>query len=354
MAFVDELNIQMEAGDGGNGVVRWLHEKGKELAGPAGGDGGKGGDVYIVGSRDLSLLYKYRHEKRFAAERGEDGKSNSLFGRKGENFVLKVPVGSIITLPDLDRKFEILEEDQPILILKGGFGGHGNEYYKSSTNRSPEQQTNGKPGEKSLVHIELKLLVDVGLLGFPNAGKSSLLGALTNASPKVGAYPFTTLEPSLGAYYGYIIADIPGLIEGAAEGKGLGHKFLRHVSRTKMLAHLIALDEHADDALAAYNTIRKELDVFGHGLPEKDEIIVLTKTDSVTDEQVEKAKKALSKTGREIYTISVINDEQMKAFSDALVAKLRATKPIESEIVSTVVERDEAEEDTREWQKKKN
>jgi GTP-binding protein len=321
MAFVDELNIYIEAGDGGNGVVRWRHEKGKEMGGPAGGDGGKGGDVYIVGTRDLSMLFKYRHEKSFAAERGEDGKSGSLFGRNGEDFVLKVPIGSIVTLTDLDRTFEVLDEDKPILIMKGGFGGHGNEYYKSATNRSPEKATNGKPAERSNVHIELKLIVDVGFVGFPNAGKSSLLSVLTNASPKVGAYPFTTLEPSLGAFYGFILADIPGLIEGAAEGRGLGHKFLRHVARTKMLAHLISLEN--EDVLAAYKTIRKELDEFGEGLPEKDEVIILTKTDMVTDEQVAKAKKALAKTGREIYTLSVYDDGSIKVLADALVKKLR-------------------------------
>lgn len=324
MAFVDEITINMEAGDGGNGVVRWRHDKGKEFAGPAGGDGGNGGNVYIVGSRDLGLLFKYRHQKEFNAERGVDGGGDSLFGRNGKDFTLVLPVGSIVTLLDSGKVFEVLKEDEPILILEGGRGGIGNERYKSSTNRSPTQCTPGKPGEKSEVHIELKLLVDVGFLGFPNAGKSSLLNELTNASAKIGAYQFTTLEPNLGAFYGFVLADIPGLIEGAASGKGLGYKFLRHVSRTKMLIHLVSLEN--EDVLKAYETMRKELSEFGNGLPEKDEIILLTKTDLVDEDRIEQAKKQLSKTGREIYSMSVIDDESIKSFRDILIKKLREKK----------------------------
>lgn len=314
----------MAAGNGGNGVVRWRHDKGKEFAGPSGGDAGNGGNVYVVGSRDLGLLFKYRHQKEFEAERGGDGGSDSLHGKNGDHFTLPLPVGSIVTLLDSGKVIEVLSEDEPILILQGGRGGLGNERFKSSTNRSPTEWTPGGKAEESDVHIELRLLVDVGLLGFPNAGKSSLLNELTNASAKIGAYQFTTLEPNLGAFFGYIIADIPGLIEGAAEGKGLGHKFLRHVSRTKMLLHLISLEN--EDVLGAYNSIRKELDEFGNGLPEKKEIILLTKTDMVTSEDVEKAKKALKKTGREIHSISVIDDESIKKFRDLLINELRSEK----------------------------
>lgn len=324
MAFVDELTIHMAAGDGGNGVVRWRHDKGKEFAGPSGGDGGNGGNVYVVGSRDLGLLYKYRHQKEFNAERGVDGGRDSLFGRNGEDLVLQVPVGTVVTLLDSGKVFDVVTEDEPMLILEGGRGGLGNERFKSSTNRSPDKATPGKPGEQSDVHLELKLVVDVGFLGFPNAGKSSLLNELTNATAKIGAYQFTTLEPNLGAFYGYVLADIPGLIEGAAEGKGLGIKFLRHVSRTKMLLHLISLEN--EDVLAAYKTMRKELDNFGNGLPEKEEIILLTKTDLVDEKTVEAAKKKLAKLGREIYAISVIDDVSIKTFRDMLIAKLRSSK----------------------------
>lgn len=324
MAFVDEITIHMAAGDGGNGVVRWRHDKGKEFAGPAGGDGGNGGSVYVVGSRDLGLLYKYRHQKDFDAERGVDGGSDSLFGRNGKDFTLVLPVGSVVTLLDTNKVYEVLTEDEPILILEGGRGGIGNERFKSSKNRSPTQCTLGKPGQQSDVHIELRLVVDVGFLGFPNAGKSSLLNELTNASAKIGAYQFTTLEPNLGAFFGYVLADIPGLIEGAASGKGLGHKFLRHVSRTKMLLHLISLEN--ENVLDAYNTIHKEVVEFGNGLAEKDEIILLTKTDLVDDARIAEAKAQLKKTGREIYAISVIDEESIKNFRDILIKKLREKK----------------------------
>lgn len=322
MAFVDEITIQMEAGNGGDGVVRWRHDKGKEFAGPSGGDGGNGGNVYVVGSRDLGLLFKYRHEKKFAAERGQDGAKDSLFGRNGNDFTLKLPIGSVVTLLDSGKVFEVLEEDTPIMILEGGRGGLGNERFKSSKNRSPTQCTPGKPGEKSEVHIELKLVVDVGFVGFPNAGKSSLLNELTNASAKIGHYQFTTLEPNLGAFYGYVLADIPGLIEGASSGKGLGHKFLRHVSRTKMILHFISLEN--EDVLSAYNTIRKELEEFGNGLAEKEEIILLTKTDMVDEKTIKDAEKKLKKTGREIHAISVVDEKSIKEFRDFLIQKLRS------------------------------
>ncbi len=324
MAFVDEITIMMESGDGGDGVVRWRHDKGKEFAGPSGGDGGNGGNVFVIGSRDLGLLFKYRHDKKFAAERGQDGGRDSLFGRNGDDFTLKLPIGSVVTLLDSGKVFEVLDEETPIQILTGGRGGIGNERFKSSVNRSPTQATPGKPGEKSMVHIELKLVVDVGFVGFPNAGKSSLLNELTNASAKVGAYQFTTLEPNLGAFYGFILADIPGLIEGASGGKGLGYKFLRHVSRTKMLLHLISLEN--EDIVQSYKLIRKELENFGEGLASKEEIILLTKTDVVDEKTLAKAKKKLESLGKEVYSISIIDDKSIKDFSDMLSKKLNSKK----------------------------
>ena len=321
MAFVDELTIHLSAGKGGDGVMRLRHEKGKEFAGPSGGDGGKGGDVYVVGTRDLGLLFKYRHAKEFHAEPGEAGKKDSLHGANGEDLVIKFPVGSIITNKTTGKVIQILNEGDPVLILKGGDGGFGNEHFKSSTNQTPDKVTLGYPAEQGDFYIELQLVVDVGFAGFPNAGKSSLLNVLTNASAKVGAYQFTTLEPNLGAFYGYILADIPGLIEGAAEGKGLGHKFLRHIKRTKMIAHLISLEN--EDVLAAYKTIRTELEAYDHELAAKDEIILLTKTDMVDEETVENAKKALSKLKKKVFTISVYDDPAIKIFADQFVKILR-------------------------------
>ncbi len=321
MAFVDEISIHLKAGDGGHGVVRWLHEKGKEYMGPAGGNGGRGGGVFVEGTRDIGILTQYRNVKKLEAGRAGDGGSSSMHGKDGEPLIVKLPIGSVITNKDTGMKVELLSEGERIHVLAGGAGGLGNEYFKGSTNVTPEQSTDGKQGDEADFYIELKLIVDSGLVGFPNAGKSSLLNSITNANAKIGAYQFTTLEPNLGSLYGFIIADIPGLIEGASEGKGLGHKFLRHISRTKMLVHLVSLEN--EDITNAYKTIRKELETFGEGLSEKKEIIILTKTDLV-DEKTLKAKvKEAKKLNPDVFVFSIINDEQIKLFGDELVKILR-------------------------------
>jgi len=328
MAFVDELTLHLRSGSGGPGVERLRHEKGKEFAGPSGGDGGRGGNFYVVGSRDLGLLFKYRHEKGFSAEDGEPGKKDSLHGANGEDFTLKLPIGTVLKNLSTGKVIHILTENEPLLLLKGGDGGFGNEHFKSSTNQTPTKTTPGYPAQEADFYLELQLVVDVGFAGFPNAGKSSLLNVLTNASAKVGSYQFTTLEPNLGAFYGYILADIPGLIEGASEGKGLGHKFLRHIKRTKMIAHLISLENEDLSAqagvLEAYNTIRKELEAYGEELANKDEIILLTKTDMVDEATLEEAKKKLAQFNKPIFTISIFDDPAIKVFSDELVKLLRA------------------------------
>ena len=321
MAFVDELTIHMSAGKGGDGVERWRHEKGREFAGPSGGDGGRGGNVYVVGTHDLGLLYKYRHEKKFCAENGEAGKKDSLHGKNGEDMLLKLPIGSIVKNLSTGKEVHVLSEEEPILLLSGGHGGLGNERFKSSTNQAPTKTTPGKPAQEADFYIELQLVVDVGFVGFPNAGKSSLLNALTNASAKIGAYQFTTLEPNLGAFYEYILGDIPGLIEGASEGKGLGHKFLRHIKRTKMIAHLISLEN--EDVMEAYKTIRKELEAHDKELAAKDEIIVLTKTDMVDEKITEAAKKKMVKLKKLVFTITILDDKVMKEFGDAFIKLLR-------------------------------
>jgi GTP-binding protein len=332
MAFVDELTIHISAGKGGDGVYRMRHEKGKEFAGPSGGDGGKGGSVSVVGSRDLGLLFKYRHEKEFRAENGEAGKKDSLHGANGEDLIIKLPVGTILTNLQTEESIQILTENEPILILKGGDGGFGNEHFKSSIVQAPTRTTPGYPAEAADFYIELQLLVDVGFAGFPNAGKSSLLNVLTNASAKVGAYEFTTLEPNLGAFHGYILADIPGLIEGASEGKGLGHKFLRHINRTKMIAHLISLEN--EDVLEAYKTIRHELETYSDELAQKDEIIILTKTDMVDEATQNAAVKALSKLKKKVYLMSIYDDASIKVFADAFVKILR-DKEKTKEVIET-------------------
>lgn len=321
MAFVDEVEFHAKAGKGGSGVVRWLHEKGKEFMGPAGGNGGKGGDVYVEAVRDISILNSYRNVKLFEAENGKNGDKKGMEGRAGEDLVLKLPIGSVVYNCDTEQSFELMKEGEKVLILKGGRYGLGNEHFKASTNQRPEQTTEGRPGEEADFKIVLKLIVDAGFVGFPNAGKSSLLNALTNAKSKVAAYQFTTLEPSLGDMYGFILADIPGLIEGASEGKGLGDKFLRHISRTKMVLHCISLEN--EDIAAAYKTIRHELENYSEELGKKREIIILTKTDLVDEKTLEKKIKEAKKLNPDVLYVSVINDEQVKALKDGLVKTLR-------------------------------
>ena len=242
MAFVDELKIHLKAGRGGDGVVRWLHLKGKEYSGPCGGNGGKGGDVYIKAVRNSSILEKYKHNVELHADNGNPGEDRSKTGADGEDYVMELPLGSYVRNLETGVDYELLEDGQTIKVLRGGNGGLGNEMFKGPINRAPVQSTSGKDGEEADFYIELRLIADYGLIGLPNAGKSTLLNTLTNSRSKVGNYRFTTLEPHLGDMYGVVIADIPGLIEGASEGKGLGHKFLRHIQRTGALLHCIAAD----------------------------------------------------------------------------------------------------------------
>jgi len=303
MAFVDEIKIHLKAGKGGDGVVRWLHLKGKEYSGPAGGNGGKGGEVYIKAVRNSSILEKYIQKTEMHAGEGEEGGKKSRTGADGVDLIIELPLGSYVRNLETDVDYELLEEGQTIKILHGGKGGLGNEMFKGPINRAPEQQTDGKPGEEGDFYIELRLIADYGLIGLPNAGKSTLLNTLTNSRSKVGNYNFTTLEPHLGDMYGVVIADIPGLIEGASEGKGLGHKFLRHITRTRTLLHCISSE--SEDILKDYETIRTELKAFSPDLVHKEEIILITKTDMST-ETVDAQKLFPNK---EVLFVSVLDDE---------------------------------------------
>ena len=323
MRFVDEIKLNIKAGDGGDGVVRWRREKFIPRGGPAGGDGGKGGDVFIVGVRNPFLLSKYKEEDEYKAGNGDSGKERKKHGKDGKDLILEVPVGSVVTNTDMDLSWSVEEEGQKILILHGGQGGLGNDHFKSGANTTPRESTPGKKGEHGNFHVEVTLLADVGLIGYPNAGKSSLLNALTNSRAKTAEYAFTTLEPNLADFYGFIIADIPGLIEGASEGKGLGSKFLRHIKRTKLLIHLVSC-ENDIKINKAYEEIRKELESFGHGLSDKEEIILLTKTDVLPDKKIlEKLEKSISKYKKPVYSISLFDDKSVKDFMDILAKKLK-------------------------------
>ena len=330
--LIDELKLHISAGNGGNGVVRWRHEKGRDMAGPGGGNGGKGSDVLVEGMRDISLLASYKHLKEIAGPNGQAGMRNGMHGKDGEDLIIKLPIGSILTNLETGEKFSLEKEGQIIKILHGGKKGLGNEVFKSSINVSPQESTDGKPGEEADFFIELELIADVGLMGLPNAGKTSLLNAITNAKHKVGDYPFTTLEPNLGALYGYVLADIPGLIEDSGKGKGLGFKFLKHIKRTKILLHCISLENESLDK--AYKTIRNELKGYDDELINKPEYIVLTKTDLIEPKKLEPIIKALKKEikAEEIFSVSILDEKSLNKLKKTLVDLLKSKEPARSKV----------------------
>jgi GTPase len=289
MKFVDEATIDVVAGDGGNGCMSFRREKFIPFGGPDGGDGGRGGTIYAMGDRNLNTLIDYRYARKHIARNGESGRGSDQFGASAQDIVLRMPMGTIIRDADTDDVIaELLVPDEKIRIVKGGDGGFGNLHFKSSTNRAPRQKTTGWPGEHRKVRLELRVLADVGLLGMPNAGKSTLIAATSNARPKIADYPFTTLYPNLGVVrvapeQSFVIADVPGLIEGAAEGAGLGHRFLRHLQRTQLLLHVVDIAPFdADiDPVVQIRAIVRELGKFDSSLLDKPRWLVLNKTDMI-------------------------------------------------------------------------
>ena len=328
MKFVDEAFIDVAAGDGGNGCLSFRHEKYKEFGGPDGGDGGRGGHVLAVADVNLNTLVDFRYARRHEAKRGQHGMGSDMFGVAGSDVVLRMPVGTVITDAETgDVLFELLTPGEVITIAKGGDGGFGNLRFKSSINRAPRQKTPGWPGEHKSLKLELKVLADVGLLGMPNAGKSTLITAVSNARPRIADYPFTTLHPNLGVVrvgpeQSFVVADLPGLIEGASEGVGLGHRFLGHVERTRVILHFI--DGTADDVAENYAVIRQELEDYGADLTDKPEIIVLNKIDALMDEDIDEKREALAEaSGQDASEIHLLSGATGQGVKDLCRRALR-------------------------------
>ena len=303
MKFLDEAKVYIASGAGGNGCVSFRREKFIEFGGPNGGDGGRGGDVVVEAVTGLNTLIDYRYQQHFKAQRGGNGMGKDRAGANGKDVVLKVPVGTQVYEEDGETLLaDLTEVGQRVTIAEGGNGGFGNAHFKSSTNRAPRHANPGQPGEEHTIRLRLKLIADAGLIGLPNAGKSTFLAAVSAAKPKIADYPFTTLHPQLGVVEvdgrEFVLADLPGLIEGAHEGIGLGDRFLGHTERCRVLLHLI--DGTSDDAGEAYKIVRGELEAYGHGLIDKPEIVALSKSDALTKNaikmQVGKLKKACKKT----------------------------------------------------------
>jgi GTP-binding protein len=339
MHFLDQAKIFVRSGAGGPGAVSFRREKFVEFGGPDGGDGGKGGDIVFEAVPGLNTLIDFRYTQHFRAPRGKGGAGSNQTGAGGQDLIVKVPVGTQLLADDEDRTLlaDLTHEGQRVTLLKGGMGGRGNASYKTSTNRAPRQHQTGIPGEEMWVWLRLKLLADVGLVGLPNAGKSTFLNSVTNASAKVGDYPFTTLRPQLGVvrHKGreFVIADIPGLIEGAAEGAGIGDRFLGHVERTRLLLQLIAAD--SEDPVEAWQVVRGELDEYGAGLADKPEVIALSKADLLDDKARAKLVKKLEKaTGATVFPISAPLTEGLEALLDRIVETLGTARQVETEQAS--------------------
>ncbi|MBI2049159.1 MAG: GTPase ObgE [Parcubacteria group bacterium] len=323
--LIDDVTIKVEAGNGGRGAVAF--NKNALALGPAGGSGGDGASIYFEGVSDLGALSQFQYKKDIKAENGENGKVQFNDGATGEDLILKIPVGTVVRKIETGETVEVLKVGERILVAKGGHGGKGNFLFRSPRNTSPTEFQEGLSGERFTIRLELKLIADVGIIGLPNAGKSSLLNELTKAKSKVANYPFTTLEPALGVYYGLILADIPGLIEGASGGKGLGTKFLRHIERTKTLFHLVSAE--SDDPARDYEIIRNELATFNVELAEKREYVFLSKSDLVSSSEAKKKvaalKMASEKVSKKTTSISV-NDWDSLEKVKKILNKLQTEK----------------------------
>jgi len=339
MKFVDEATIRVEAGDGGNGCVSFRREKFIPYGGPDGGDGGDGGSVLLEADSGLNTLVDFRHARRFSAQRGENGRGRNCTGKSGEDLIVKVPVGCVVVDEDTGEQIgDLVSHHQQVCVAQGGVGGHGNTRFKSSTNRAPRKATSGTPGEGRQLRLELKVLADVGLLGLPNAGKSTLISAVSAAKPRVADYPFTTLYPNLGvvrvgADRSFVVADIPGVIDGAAEGAGLGLRFLKHLARTRLLLHLVDLYPYdQSDPAENIQTIVRELNKFSPELAQRERWLVFNKIDLADDEsteqRVEEVCSAIEWRGP-VFTIAAQLNRGTRELAFAIMERLEAeTAPV--------------------------
>jgi GTP-binding protein len=334
MKFLDEAKVYIASGAGGNGCVSFRREKFIEFGGPNGGDGGKGGDVIVEAVDGLNTLIDYRYQQHFKAERGENGMGKDRHGAGGKDVVLRVPVGTQVYEEDGETLIaDLTELGRRVTLANGGNGGFGNAYFKSATNRAPRRANPGQPAEEATIRLRLKLIADAGLIGLPNAGKSTFLSVVSAAKPKIADFPFTTLHPQLGVVRSdereFVLADLPGLIEGAHEGVGLGDRFLGHTERCRVLLHLV--DGTGDDVAAAYKTVRGELEAYGHGLTEKPEIVALTKADALTPDVITAQTEALAKAvGKAPLVLSAASKQGVPEALRALRAVIDEARAIEN------------------------
>lgn len=327
--FIDYAKIFVKAGDGGNGAVAFRREKYVPKGGPAGGNGGKGGDVVFLADRNLHTLLDFTYKRKYIAENGAKGGSSLKDGKSGKDIIIRVPVGTVVkSFETTEVLADLTEDGQKIILAKGGKGGKGNSNFATPTNQAPRFAEPGKPGEEMMITLELKLIADVGLVGFPNAGKSTLISAVSAAKPKIADYPFTTLEPNLGIvkykdFKSFVVADIPGIIEGAHEGKGLGHKFLKHIERTKIL--LILIDITSDNYDRDYEILLNELKKYSKVLSDKKKIVALSKADLVTEEELEKLKKtSIAKRNKIDLIISSVSGYGIPELLDCLWKQIKS------------------------------
>ncbi len=353
--FIDKALVRIKAGDGGNGIVSFRRERYVAYGGPDGGDGGRGGNVILQASRNQNTLANFRYQKELAAEDGKPGQNSDKHGKNGANLVVEVPVGTVVLTEDGKVLADMAEDGQEVVIARGGNGGFGNAHFTSSTRQAPKIAEKGEPGDEFTAQLELKMIADVGLVGLPNAGKSTFLAALSNAKPEIADYPFTTVVPNLGIVpvdkeHSLLVADIPGLIEGASEGKGLGDEFLRHVERTKVLVHLI--DAWSNDVAEAYTTIQAELKAYKIDLSTKPQLVALSKIDGldqeIIDDQIATLQKLLPKK-QNVYAISALSKLGTQQLLYAILAQVQAARQQEAEAAVHALPIIGVQEDEKAW-----